>query len=50
VLFYAASQPIEVLHTYDKELLKLSGQIGNQPLKICHPEIEEKPEPQKPLF
>jgi hypothetical protein len=38
----AISQQVEVLHTYDEALLKLSGQIGNPPLKICHPESKDK--------
>ena len=43
----AISQQVEVLHTYDDHLLKLSGKIGNPPLKICNPEIEEKIESPK---
>jgi hypothetical protein len=45
----AIAQQVEVLHTYDEDLLKLSGQIGKPPLKICHPEFEEKVESPKLL-
>ena len=43
----AIAQQVEVLHTYDDDLLKLSGQIGNPPVKICHPEFEEESESPK---
>jgi len=34
----AMSQPIDLMHSYDNsDLVKLNGQIGNPPLKICHP-------------
>jgi predicted nucleic acid-binding protein len=34
----AISQPIDVMHSYDNgDLVRLNGQIGNPPLKICYP-------------
>jgi predicted nucleic acid-binding protein len=43
----AISQQVEILHTYDDDLLKLSGKIGKPALKICNPEFEQEPEPPK---
>jgi predicted nucleic acid-binding protein len=34
----AISQQVDVLHSYDNDdLVKLNGQIGTPPLKICYP-------------
>lgn len=33
----ALSQQIDVLHSYDKDLVKLDGRVGNPPLSICEP-------------
>jgi predicted nucleic acid-binding protein len=34
----ALVQPMDLMHSYDNDdLVKLSGQIGNPPLKICYP-------------
>jgi hypothetical protein len=40
---------VDELHTFDDDLLKLSGKIGYPPLKICPPEFEEKAEAPKLL-
>jgi predicted nucleic acid-binding protein len=45
----AIAHQVDELHTFDDDLLKLSLQIGLPPLKICHPEIEEKVEAPKLL-
>ena len=35
----ALSQPIDVMHSYDNDdLVKLDGQLGSPPLKICYPQ------------
>ena len=44
----AVAQQVEILHTYDTDLLKLDGQIGSPPLKICQPDFEQKTELPKP--
>ncbi len=37
----AISQQVDLMHSYDNaDLVKLSGKIGNPPLKICHPGSE----------
>jgi predicted nucleic acid-binding protein len=41
----AISQQVDILHTFDKDLLKLSGKVGNPPLKICQPEDDENSKP-----
>ena len=33
----ALSQQVDVLHSYDSDLLKLCGKLGAPPLKICEP-------------
>jgi predicted nucleic acid-binding protein len=33
----ALSQQVDILHSYDSDLLKLSGQLGNPALTICEP-------------
>jgi hypothetical protein len=44
----AISKQIDEMHTYDRDdLVKLSGQIGSPPLKICHPEFVEEPQSPK---
>lgn len=30
---------VEILHTFDQDLLKLDGQLGNPPLRICKPDL-----------
>jgi predicted nucleic acid-binding protein len=37
----ALSQQVEILHSNDKDLLRLNGKLGSQQLKICEPGKEE---------
>ncbi len=39
----AIAQQVDVLHSYDNDdLVRLDRQIGNPPLRICHPERDER--------
>jgi predicted nucleic acid-binding protein len=39
----AIAQQVDVMHSYDNDdLVKLDGKIGNPPLRICHPEKDER--------
>ena len=40
----ALSQQVEILHSYDKDLLALDGKIGNPPLKISVPDWPDPPQ------
>jgi predicted nucleic acid-binding protein len=41
----AISQQLDVLHSYDTDLLALDGQLGTPPLRICQPGEDDPPPP-----